>query len=180
MNPEYAMTDEMDPKVAELIAKTSQEINEKLKSRLEEKWPEYRETDSAVKRREILVSQQRRLATRGARAWLPMTSDREVREVEALLFGYLDKVHEPDGAAAGLDDDTAHRVAVQGLVYLGNALARVLRIVQGGNFESRMAAIHWIRDAVDRGDSPVDVLERSSDYESPTTGGQEDHNDVMD
>jgi hypothetical protein len=174
------MTDEMDPKVADLLAKTSEEITEKLKSRLEEKWPEYRETESADKRREILVSQQRRLATRGARAWLPMAGDRELREVEGLLFGYLDKVHAPEGAAADMDDDTAHRVAVQGLVFLGNALATVLRAIQGGNYESRMAAVHWIRDAVERGDSPEVVLERSMTYEGPSTGGQEDHNDVMD
>lgn len=174
------MTEEMDPKVAALLAKTSEEINERLQSRLEEKWPEYRETDSAAKRREILVSQQRRLATRGARAWLPMASDRELREVEKLLMGYLDKVHGPDGDAADLDDDIAHRVGVQGLVYLGNALATVLRAVQGGNFDSRMAAVHWVRDSVERGVSPVDVLRRSVDYEGPSTGGQEDPNDVMD
>jgi len=174
------MTDEMDPQVAKLLEMTSEEIQEKLRSRLEEKWPEYRETESATKRREILVSQQRRLATRGARAWLPMASDREVRGVETLLFGYLDKVHGPGGAAADVDDETAHRIAVQGLVFLGNALATVLRGVQGGNYESRMAAVQWVGDAVDRGDSPVDVLEGSADYQGPNTGGQQDPNDVLD
>ncbi len=174
------MTEEMDPKVAKLLGTTSEEIAEKLQSRLEEKWPEYRETDSATKRREILISQRRRLATRGARAWLPMASDREVRSVEDLLFSYLDKVFGPGGDAADLDDETAHRVAMQGLVFLGNALSRILRNVQGGNFDSRMAAVQWVGDAVERGDAPVDILQHSADYEGASAGGQEDPNDVMD
>lgn len=174
------MTDEMDLKIASLLEKTSEEIKEKLKSRLEEKWPEYRETEAADKRREILISQQRRLATRGARAWLPMAGDRELREVETLLFGYLDKVFGPDGDAADADDDTAHRIAVQGLVYLGNSLATVLRTVQGGNFESRMAAVQWVGSSLDQGVSPVTILQKSADYEGHSSGGQEDPNDVMD
>lgn len=174
------MTEDMDPKVAKLLDMTSEQIAERLESRLEEKWPEYRETDSASKRREILVSQRRRLATRGARAWLPMASDREVRDVENLLFGYLEKVTGPGGDAADMDEEAAHRIATQGLVFLGNALSRILRNVQGGNFESRMAAVKWVADAVERGDSPVDILRRSTDYEGPSTGGQGDPNDVMD
>lgn len=174
------MSEELDPKVAAILETMAEEIETKLQDRLKEKWPEYRETDSPPVQREILLSYYRRMATRWARAWLPATGDIELRAVEQVLYGYLEQTYGEDGSASDSSVETAHRVASEGLVYLGNALATVLHASQGGNQPSRLAAIQWVADALARGTEPVQILKESPDYEGPSTVGEADPNDVMD
>ena len=174
------MSEELDPKVATILDTMSEEIEAKLQERLKEKWPEYRETDSPPIQREILLSYYRRMATRWARAWLPATGDIELRAVEQVLYGYLEQTYGDDGSASDSSVEIAHRVASEGLIYLGNALANVLRASQGGNQPSRLAAVQWVADALEQGREPVLILRDSVDYEGPSAGGEADPNDVMD
>jgi len=174
------MSEELDPNVSKILEQMGEDIESKLQERLKEKWPEYRETDSAVTQREILLSYYRRMATRWARAWLPATGDLELRAVEKVLYGYLEETYGEDGSAAETDVEIAHRVASEGLVYLGNALSNVLRASQGSNQPARLAAVQWIADALSEGHSPTRILEDSLEYEGPSTGGEADPNDVMD
>jgi len=168
------MSTELDAKAKAILDKTTELLNKKLEERLEEKWPEYRETDSASTRREILLGYQRRMATRWARIWLPGDGDKELRAVEDLVFGYIDRVYGEDGSNADADTETAHRIVTQGLVYVGSALARVLRQAQSGNQDSRLAAIEWVGDKLTNGVEPAEILDESAHYEGPDTAAEPD------
>ena len=159
------MSADMDLKATKVREKTTADRGEKLQERLKEKWPEYRETESAGDQREILISHYRRMATRAARAWLPPTGDQELRAVESLLLHYIDAAVQPGGVAADMDGDTGHRVITQGLTNLGNALSNVLFAVQGGNQPARLAAIEWVSQSLERDEDSVHILEASADYQ---------------
>jgi hypothetical protein len=174
------MNAEMDGKVAKILDDTTALLDKKIEGRLEEKWPEYRETDSAARRKEILVAFHRRQSLRWSKAWLPGDSDRELRAAERVFESYLE-LREPEMASAsGADAERAHRVTVQGLVYLGQAMARVLRMVQGANREARLAAIESIAAGVAGGGDIVDVLMAAESYEADVRVEQDDPNDVLD
>jgi len=174
------MSEPLDPKVEKILTTMGEDIEAKLQERLKEKWPEYRETDSAPAQREILLSYYRRMATRWARAWLPATGDLELRAVEQLLRGFIEDTYGEDGSAAETDVVTAHRITMEGLVFLGNALANVLHASQGGNQPSRLAAVQWVSDALEQGTPPVQILQDSHAYEGPSSASEADPNDVMD
>ena len=168
------MSTEPDAKAQAILDSTTELLDKKLQERLEEKWPEYRETESAAVRREILLGYQRRMATRWARIWLPGDGDKELRAVEDLVFGYIDRVYGDDGSNADADTETAHRIVTQGLVYVGNTLAKVLRQAQGGNEASRLAAIEWVGEKLEAGVEPAEILEEAARYEGPSTPEEAD------
>ena len=171
------MNAEMDGKVAKILQETTELLDKKIEGRLEEKWPEYRETDSAARRKEILVAFHRRQSLRWSKAWLPGDSDRELRAAEKVFEAYLDQREQADGGEGG---ELGHRITVQGLVNLGNAMSSVLRKVQGSNRAARLAAIETIADSVDQGKDTVDILHRALSYEADVRVEEDDPNDVMD
>jgi len=151
------MTAEPDAKVTALLTKITEETSKKREDRREDKWPEYRETDSTDRRKEILVNHYRLAAIRWAKVWLPATADRELRQVEKVMEQFL------EGVGEGEDEET-HRRTVQGLVNLGNSLARMLRNIQGSNAAARLAAIDHVRSRVAAGEGTSAILERAADY----------------
>ena len=169
------MSTETDATISAFLTEITATMSTKRESRLEEKWPEYRETDSATRRKEIIVQYYRRTAIRWARVWLPATADRELRQVETLLERYLEHVAGFEG-----DDDLKHRRSVQGLVNLGNALATVLRAVQGGNQAARQEAIERVASAVGDGESTAVILERAGSFQPDVRQEEGDPNDVRD
>ncbi len=174
------MNAEMDSKAAKILQDTHADVAKKIEERLEEKWPEYRETDSKERRKEILISFHRRQSLRWARAWLPGDSDRELRAAEKVFETYLEQRREEMESSSGESAERAHRVTVQGLVNLGNALSTVLRKVQGGNREARLAAIESVTDRVARGDDTVDILRFAAEFQPDVRVEEDDPNDVLD
>jgi len=168
----------MGPKAAKVLAKATELIDEKLESRLAEKWPEYRETEDVEQRKEILVQHHNRMAMRWAKVWLPRDGDREVRAVELVFADYLERTQGGDDGAKSADDE--HQQVLQGLVNLGNSFAAVLKAAQGGNRDARLAAIEKIAEAVRAGTRPVDILEESRKVQPILRTEAVDPNDVMD
>lgn len=153
------MTAELDAKVTALLDKINEETTRKREDRREDKWPEYRETESASRRKEILVNHYRLAAIRWAKVWLPATADMELRQVEKLMELFMERTASGEG-----DEDEQHRRIVQGLVNLGNTLSRMLRNIQGSNAAARLAAIEHVRAAVESGEGPATILEQAEDY----------------
>ncbi|MDP7113270.1 MAG: hypothetical protein QGH45_14955 [Myxococcota bacterium] len=153
------MTAESDAKVTALLDKITEETTRKREDRREDKWPEYRETESASRRKEILVNHYRLAAIRWAKVWLPATADIELRQVEKLMELFIER----DGGGEG-DEEVQHRRIVQGLVNLGNTLSRMLRNIQGSNAAARLAAIEHVRAAIESGEGPATIFERAEEY----------------
>jgi len=166
-----------DAKVKKYLEEMTEDIGSRIEDRRKDKWPDYRETDSAVKKREILVRRHQRMAVRWARVWVPIGADREIRAVERVVDAYLERRggSEEEGAS-----EDSFRQTVQGLTNLGNALARVLKAVQGGNRESRLAAIDRVGQAVERGEATWQILADAVEFQPQVVVEEADDQDVQD
>jgi hypothetical protein len=153
------MTAEAEAKVTALLDNITEVTTKKREDRREDKWPEYRETESTSRRKEILVNHYRLAAIRWAKVWLPATADLELRQVEKLMELFLERMAGGEG-----DEEAQHRRTVQGLVNLGNTLSLMLRNIQGSNAAARLAAIDHVRAAIESGQGPATILERAEDY----------------
>jgi hypothetical protein len=171
------MTDAVDPNLGNYLEEMTADIGSRVEDRRKDKWPDYRETDSSAKKREILVSRHQRMAVRWARVWVPIGADREIRSVETVVADYLDRREQGDG---GSDADQEFRQTLQGLTDLGNALSKVLRAVQGSNRDARLAAIDRIGDAVERGEPTSQILADAVEYQPLVRVEEVDDQDVRD
>jgi len=97
--------------------------------------------------------------------------------VEAAVADYLER-REQDGGAA--ETDEAFRETLQGLTNLGNALSKVLRAVQGGNRDARLAAIERVSKAVERGEPTSQILADAVEYQPHVRVEEADDQDVQD
>lgn len=150
----------VDAEVAKQLNRITEETGKKREDRLRDKWPEYRETDSGERKREILVNHYRLAAIRWAKVWLPATADKELRQVEKVTEAFLERAEGFEG-----DDDEIHRRTVQGLINLGNSLAKMLRAIQGSNEAARLEAIDAVSRAVAAGEATAEILERAESYQ---------------
>ncbi len=171
------MSEAMDPKIEKYLETMTEDIGTRVEDRRKDKWPDYRETDSSAKKREILIHRHQRMAVRWARVWVPIGSDREIRACEKVVEAYLERIGE-EGTGGGSEE--SFRRTLQGLTNLGNSLARVLRSVQGGNRDSRMAAVERVATAVQRGDSTAQILADAHEYQPRVQMEEADDQDVRD
>ncbi len=157
----------VDAETTKQLNRITEETGNKREDRLRDKWPEYRETDSSERKREILVNHYRLAAIRWAKVWLPATADKELRQVEKVTEAFLALAEAFEGT-----EDEIHRRTVQGLINLGNSLAKMLRAIQGSNEAARLEAIDSVARALKAGDATAEILERAEDYQ-PTVSDEE-------
>lgn len=165
----------IDPEVAKQLTRITEETGNKREDRLRDKWPEYRETDSSERKREILVNHYRLAAIRWAKVWLPSTADKELRQVEKVTEAFLAQSEGFEGS-----EDEVHRRTVQGLINLGNSLAKMLRAIQGSNEAARLAVIEDVTHAVASGEGTAVILERANDYQPEVRKDEGVPDDVRD
>ena len=171
------MSDALDPKLTKYLEEMTEDIGVRVEDRRKDKWPDYRETDASAKKREILVHRHQRMAVRWARVWVPIGADREIRAVEAVVADYLERRGQDGGAA---ESDEAFRQTLQGLTNLGNALSKVLRAVQGGNRDARLAAVDRVGKGVERGEPTSQILADATEYQPQVKVEEADDQDVRD
>lgn len=165
----------VDPEVAKQLTRITEETGKKREDRLRDKWPEYRETDSSERKREILVNHHRLAAIRWAKVWLPSTADKELRQVEKVTEAFLAQAEGFEGS-----EDEVHLRTVQGLINLGNSMAKMLRAIQGSNEAARLAVIEEVTHAVESGEGTAVILERANDYQPEVRKDEGVPDDVRD
>ncbi len=154
------MSADLDVNVTKQLDRITEETGTKREDRLQDKWPEYRETESTERRREILVNHYRLAAIRWAKVWLPATADKELRQVEKVMEAFLARPMDSE-----VDDEVAHRQTVQGLINLGNSLSLMLRAAQGSNEAARLAIIAKVADGVEASRATAAILEEADSFE---------------